>query len=329
MAKSSDGTSKLRIGVIGVGHMGTYHVNVIRQIPAAVLAGVYDASQEQAALTASRYETKAFPSVDALLDEADAVIVAVPTEHHHRVSLAALSRGIHVLVEKPMTRTVEEARELVAEAAKRSLILQVGHVERFNGAVQELRRIITKPRLIEAHRLGPNTGRIRDVGVVLDLMIHDIDIVLNLVNRAPKRVSASGAKVVSAYEDVASVVIDFDGCIASITASRITQEKLRTLSISEDNAYFLLDYATQEMEIHRQASSESKVSVIEGIHYRQESTIERVFIHRDNQLKLEIEHFIACIRGAAKPLVNVENDVRTLEITREILQQIGTGGANG
>ncbi|MEK6793675.1 MAG: Gfo/Idh/MocA family oxidoreductase [Spirochaetota bacterium] len=325
MKMNTGDEGKLRIGVIGVGHMGTYHVNVIRQISSVELAGVYDANTAHAAATAARYETNSYPSVDELFSNADAVIVAVPTEYHHQVSLAALSRGLHVLVEKPMTRTVEEARELVAEAAKRSLILQVGHVERFNGAVQELRRIITKPRLIEAHRLGPNTGRIRDVGVVLDLMIHDIDIVLNLVDRSPKRVSASGVKVLGAHEDVASVVIDFDGCIASITASRITQEKLRTLSISEDNAYFLLNYTTQEMEIHRQASSESKVSVREGIHYRQESTIERVFIHRDNQLKLEIEHFIACIRGECKPLVNVENDVRTLEITRDILAQMGTG----
>ncbi|MBI4978155.1 MAG: Gfo/Idh/MocA family oxidoreductase [Spirochaetes bacterium] len=319
----------MRLGVIGVGHMGKYHVNVIKQLSSAELAGVFDTNKDERTAVAKKYNTTAFKSVEDTLANVDGVIIAVPTKYHFDAALAALKANVHVLVEKPMTPTVDEAKALAAEAKKRSLILQVGHVERFNGAVQELRNVVRAPRLIETRRLSPFNPRIKDVGVVLDLMIHDIDIVLNLVNRPLTHLSAAGTRVFSQHEDVASATLTFDnGCVAVITASRATQEKIRTLAISEEKDYIILNYTTQEMEIHRQSSSESVVKLNDGISYRQESIVERVFTHRENALKLEVEHFVNCARGTAVPLVDVMNDVRTLEITHDILTKIH-GGSDG
>lgn len=313
---------KLSLGIIGVGHMGQYHVNVAKQLTEASLAGVYDADPERTKLIAEKYKTKAFASMDELLSETDAIIIAAPTFLHHSLAKQALEKKKHVLVEKPIAETVEQARELVKIAKDNQLILQVGHVERYNGAILELGKIVDSPMLIESRRLAPFNARIKDVGVVLDMMIHDIDIVLNLVNSEVTEVNASGSKFVSDHEDVASVVLKFaNGCVASITASRNTQSKVRTLNITDKNAYILLDFADQEIELHRQASSNTQLSQ-EQIRYRQESIVEKIFVHKDNPLKQEQEHFIKCVLGTAVPNVDGEKDIQTLEIAHKILRQI-------
>lgn len=313
---------KIKIGIIGTGHMGQYHVNVARQLSDAVLIGVYDADPERRKVISEKYETKAFASVTEILSEADAVIVAAPTYLHHEISREALNLGKHVLVEKPIAENVEQARELVALAKSKNLVLQVGHVERFNGAILELGKIVDQPMLIESRRLAPYNARIKDVGVVLDMMIHDIDIVLNLVKSKVTELHASGSKIVSNHEDVASVVLKFEnGCVASINASRNTQSKIRTLNITDKNAYIQLDFTDQEIELHRQASSAINLSN-EQIRYKQESIVEKIFVHKDNPLKQEHEHFVRCILGKAQPYVEGDNDIQTLEIAHRILEQI-------
>ncbi|WP_295296442.1 Gfo/Idh/MocA family oxidoreductase [uncultured Brachyspira sp.] len=314
---------KVNISLIGVGRMGQFHLNVISQINSINLTGIYDADENHLNEVSNKYNIDKFKSLDEAIDNSDAVIIASPTKFHFEIAKKALEKGKHVLVEKPMTETYAQAKELQEIVNKKNVILQVGHVERFNGAVQELHHIIEKPYLIEARRLAPFTPRITDVGVVFDIMIHDLDIVTSLVKKPVIRFSASGKRVRTNNEDIASALLEFeDETIATISASRITQEKIRTLAISTEDAYFILDYATQDITIHRQASSESKIKTSIGINYTQESIIERVFIHRDNPLKLEDEHFANCILGKDKRFVSVENDVNTIKLTEDILKKI-------
>ena len=314
---------KVNISLIGVGRMGQFHLNVISQINSIILSGIYDANEDHLNEISQKYNIKKFTSIDEAIDNADAVIIASPTIHHFEIAKKAVEKGRHVLVEKPMTETYAQAVELEEIVKQKNIILQVGHVERFNGAVQELHHIIEKPYLIEARRLAPFTSRITDVGVVFDIMIHDLDIVTSLVKKPIIRFSASGKKIRTQNEDMASALLEFeDSTIATISASRVTQEKIRTLAISTEEAYFILDYATQDITIHRQAASQSNIKTSIGINYKQESIIERVFIHRDNPLKLEDEHFANCILGKDKRFVSIEDDVNTIKLTEDILKEI-------
>lgn len=314
---------KVNISLIGVGRMGQFHLNVISQINQINLAGIYDANEDHLNELSQKYNINKFNSIDEAIDNADAVIIASPTIYHFEIAKKAVEKGKHVLVEKPMTETYEQALELEALLKQKNVILQVGHVERFNGAVQELHHIIEKPYLIEARRLAPFTPRITDVGVVFDIMIHDLDIVTSLVKKPIVRFSASGKRIRTNNEDIASALLEFeDETIATISASRVTQEKIRTLAISTEEAYFILDYATQDITIHRQATSQSNIKTSVGINYKQESIIERVFIHRDNPLKLEDEHFANCILGKDKRFVSIEDDVNTIKLTEAILKEI-------
>ena len=314
---------KVNISLIGVGRMGQFHLNVISQINHINLSGIYDADENHLNEISQKYNIKKFNSVDEAIDNADAVIIASPTTFHFEIAKKAVEKGKHVLVEKPMTETYAQALELEEIVKQKNVILQVGHVERFNGAVQELHHIIEKPYLIEARRLAPFTPRITDVGVVFDIMIHDLDIVTSLVKKPVIKFSASGKRIRTKNEDIASALLEFeDETIATISASRVTQEKIRTLAISTEEAYFLLDYATQDITIHRQAASQSNIKTSIGINYKQESIIERVFIHRDNPLKLEDEHFANCILGKDKRFVSIEDDVNTIKLTESILKEI-------
>jgi predicted dehydrogenase len=316
---------KIKLGIIGTGHMGQYHVNVARQLGNAALVGIYDVDPTRAKLIADKYETTSFSQTKELIEKVDALIIAAPTCLHYEISKEALSAGKHVLVEKPIAENVDQAREIVALAKKNNLILQVGHVERFNGAVLELGKIVDTPMLVESRRLAPYNARIKDVGVVLDMMIHDIDIVLNLVKSPVVSLNAIGAKVVSDHEDIASVSLKFEnGCVASINASRNTQSKIRTLNITDKNAYIQLDFTDQEIELHRQATSNINLTN-EQIRYKQESIVEKIFVHKDNPLKQEHEHFVNCILGTAKPYVDGETDIQTLEIAHKILEKIHKG----
>ncbi|PJZ71302.1 oxidoreductase [Leptospira perolatii] len=315
-------SDRVKIGVIGTGHMGQYHVNVAKMLSDAVLVGIYDADKERAKQMAEKHKTSAFSSIEELLAKVDAVIVAAPTFLHHEIAKKALLAKKHVLVEKPIAENLEQAKELVDLSSKNDLVLLVGHVERFNGAVLELGNIADKPLLIESRRLAPFNPRIKDVGVVLDMMIHDIDIVLNLVKSPVKYLTAVGAKVMSDHEDIASVVMHFEnGTIANISASRCTQSKIRTLNITQKDVYITLDFTDQEIELHRQATSDILLMTGE-IKYRQESIVEKIFVHKDNPLKQEHEHFVKCIRKETEPMVYGQSDLQTLEIAHRILKEI-------
>ena len=315
-----------RVGVVGTGHMGQYHVNVYSELPIVKLAGIADISKERVAAVAKRFKTKGYTDYRKLIGQVDAVTVAVPTGKHYEVAKEFLSAGVHVLLEKPITPTLKEAKELYSIAKKKKVILQVGHVERFNGAVQEVKKIIKNPLLVETRRIGPFVQRVQDDGVVLDLMIHDIDIVLNLVDSEIVTVNAVGGSVFTKTGDYANVQIQFkNGCVASLIASRVSQEKVRTLAVSQKDAYISLDYGAQELHVHRQASSQYFLSK-EELKYKQESMIERVFVHKDNPLKLEVKHFLDCAMKRAERSVSPESDLRSLEVAlkvQEILKKDG------
>jgi predicted dehydrogenase len=320
--------ARIRAGVVGAGHMGQYHILALAELWDVELAGVADLELDRARAVAAQYGVQAFADHRALAQQVDVATVAVPTEHHFAVTRDLLEQGVHVLVEKPMTPTLEEAKELFRLARARNRALHVGHVERFNGAVQELRKIVERPILIESRRLGPFVSRVARDSVVMDLMIHDIDIVLGLVDGEPRKLTAVGASVHSPVADVATVQLVFDtGTMATITASRATEEKIRTLAVTQPDAYILLDYQDQDLQIHRRAAQEYSVNR-EAIRYRQASFVEHLFVHKDNPLKLEIRHLLAAARAAqdgARVELAEGDDLRSLGVALEIERMIREG----
>ena len=311
----------LRVGVAGVGHMGSYHVAALGELVDPNLAALADLDQTRVRELADKFGAESYSSAEELVGKVDAVIVAVPTAYHYNVSRMFLENGIHVLVEKPICNSVEEARELFKVAFEKKCVLHIGHVERFNGAVQELGKIVREPMLIECRRLGPFVSRARNDGVVLDLMIHDLDIILQLVDEEVVSLSAAGAIVVSERDDVANVQLQFSGgCIASLTASRITQHKIRQLSISQPDAFIRLDYADQELRIHRQASSERSLSR-EELKYSEQTQVERLFVHKDNPLKLELRNFLSAAEKG-EVIEDIERELRSLDVALRVLQML-------
>jgi predicted dehydrogenase len=322
------GAGRVRAAVVGAGHMGQYHGRVYAELWDVDLVGIVDIDPARAATVAAQYDTKALTDHRALIGCIDVASVAVPTEQHFLVARDLLEAGVSVLVEKPIAPTLDEARQLYAIARRSGVALEVGHVERFNGAVQELRKIVDRPLLIESRRLGPFIPRAQKDTVVMDLMIHDLDIVLALVDSPPRRIAACGAAVVSGAIDVATVQIGFEsGAIATITASRATEEKIRTLAITQPDAYILLDYTDQDIQIHRRAAQEYTLNR-ESIRYRQASFVEHLFVHRENPLKLEIQHLIRSMRrrqaGEAVELAE-SDDLRSLAMALAIERMIRDG----
>ena len=308
--------------------MGQYHTLVYAELWDVDLVGVVDTDFERARRVAAQYDTLAFSDHRELIGRVDVASVSVPTEAHFAVAKDLLEAGVSVLVEKPMTPTLEEARELFRIARASAAVLHVGHVERFNGAVQEVRNIVDRPILIESRRLGPFVPRVQKDTVVMDLMIHDIDIVLGLVDSEPRRVVALGSSMHSDVADVANVQIQFgSGTLAIITASRATEQKIRTLAIAQPDAYIVLDYADQDIRIHRRAAQEYTLNR-ESIRYRQASFVEHLFVHKDNPLKLEILHLIRAMRRARETgTVDLpeSDDIRSLAVALEIERMIREG----
>ncbi|MBN2323878.1 MAG: Gfo/Idh/MocA family oxidoreductase [Spirochaetes bacterium] len=321
MVKNKD---RIKIGIIGVGRMGNYHANVLTTLNNDVeFVGVYDIDSARSMEVANKYGTRAFDSIEALFSDAQAVCIAAPTHLHYEIAKAALSEGVHTLVEKPVACSVVEAEELVKVAEDRGLVFQVGHVERFKGAVLELRNIVQNPYLVEARRLSPWFNKEWDTGVVLDLMIHDIDIVLSLIKSEVCHIDAVGKSVKSPHEDIASAVLQFEnGAIANITSSRLSETRVRTMSISQQNAFVNLNFETQDINIYRGSSARFFVVSQREIDYKQEFFVERVLVQKENALKEELQHFADCIAGRAEPIVSGDDDIKTLEITLEIVKGI-------
>jgi predicted dehydrogenase len=310
-----------KVGVVGVGKMGEYHVGVLSEMLETDLVGIVDNNKERANLISERYSVPCYYDCKDLIKKVDMVIVALPTSLHYPIGKDFLEAGIHTLLEKPCTDNLSQAEELFEIANKNNLVLHIGHIERFNGAVQELFKIVKDPIYIECRRMSPFSTRLKDDGVVLDIMIHDIDIILNLVNSDVSNINVIGRSIFSERDDLINAQIEFkNGCVANILASRVSQNKVRTLEVTQKESSILLDYTEQEIFVHRQSSSEHQLSP-GSLRYKQESLIERIFVHKDNPLKLELKHFIDCATSRSPRNLAVKNELNSLKIALEILSQ--------
>jgi predicted dehydrogenase len=306
----------IKVGVVGVGHLGVHHARVYTEILGARLVGVVDIDDERAQGIAENLGVPAYADLDRFLDEAcpDAVSIVVPTVDHFAVAKKVMERGVNLLIEKPVTARTEEAEELLRIASDRNLVLQVGHIERFNSAVQQIKEMVHHPIFIQSRRVGPFSPRISDVGVVLDLMIHDVDIILSLVHSEIADLSAMGRCVRTEHEDMASAQIRFDdGTIAHILVSRVTEKRMRTLEITEPERHLLVNYETQDVTLHHcvQQRGRGLVEVVEH----------PVFPKRE-PLKLELQDFVRCVREGSEPLVGLRDGKRALEVCVAMLRQI-------
>ena len=305
----------VRVGVIGVGHIGSHHARIYSQIPDVELAGVVDIDQKRREKLAREYNTTPYANYGEIFNKVDAVSVVVPTDLHYPVAKDFLERGVHCLVEKPITPTLEEAGDLLSIARKKNLILQIGHIERFNSAILEAQKYIREPKFIEAYRLGPYDPRMSNIGVVLDLMIHDIDIVLYLVRSSVRSIDAIGGAVLSQNEDIANARINFqNGCVANISASRVSLEKFRKIRIFQKDVYISLDYVKQSLKIYQKKRKEVKSM--------KDIMILRPQLKKTDPLREELTHFIQCVERGGKPLVSGEHGRDALEIALEILKKI-------
>ncbi len=322
--------NQLSVGVIGVGHLGSLHAKMYAQMQSAKLIGVFDLDKSRADKIASEYGTKAYSTIDALLAEVEAVSIATSTQAHYDVARNALERGIHCLIEKPITATIEQARELVDAAAAKSLKLQVGHIERFNPAILALEPYRLNPLFIESHRLAQFNPRGSDVAVVLDLMIHDIDLILSLVKSPVTRIDANGVAVISDTPDIANARIQFkSGCVANVTASRISQNKMRKMRLFQHDAYISLDFAQGLAEVFRLVDEDTpntkmtmRLGKIDQGQHKRLIVYEQPEVKEVNALKYELEQFVESVQKNSEPPVTGLDGLQALEVAQEILHAI-------
>jgi predicted dehydrogenase len=300
----------LRVAVIGVGHLGRHHARLLAAIPGVELSAVVDTNRARAEEIAAASGTRAHTDYREVLGRVDAVTLAVPTELHGEVALPFLEAGVAVLVEKPMARSVAEADELIAAAARTGALLAVGHTERFNPAVLAARTRLADPRFIEVHRLGTFPERSLDIDVVFDLMIHDLDIVLSFVDSEVESIEAVGVPVLTGRVDIANVRIRFvNGCIANLTASRISRDRVRKIRFFQPEAYLSIDYAAQKLEVWRLVTGDGPAPSIQG---------GEVPVQNQEPLKCELEDFVDAIIGRRRPLVPGEEGRRALALATQI-----------
>ena len=306
----------VKVGVVGVGHLGIHHARVYSEILGAKLVGVVDIDEERALGVAENLGVPAYADLEKFLDDTkpDALSIVVPTVSHFEVSKTAMERGVNLLIEKPVTANTAEAEELLRIASDRNLVLQVGHIERFNSAVQQVREMVHDPIFIQSRRVGPFSPRISDVGVVLDLMIHDVDIILSLVDSEITNISAMGRCVRTEHEDIASAQISFkNGTIAHILVSRVTEKRMRTLEITEPERHLLVNYETQDVTLHHCVQQQGRGLV---------EVVEHPVFPKREPLKLELQDFVRCVREGSEPLVSLHDGKRALEVCVAMLRQI-------
>ena len=307
-------SQKVKVGVAGVGHMGKEHARIYAEMAEAELVGVHDSNPETARKIASKCRTRAFASLAEMVEAVDAASIVTPTMTHLAIAEPFLRRGKHVLVEKPMAMDTAEARKLVDLAEKHGAKLAVGHVERFNPVLAALEERLGRPRFIEAHRLSPYPGRSTDIGVVMDLMIHDLEIILHLVRSPVTSVDAVGVPVLSKGEDIANARIRFaNGCVANLTTSRISPEKLRKIRVFQDDAYLSLDYMKQEGEIYKRL--EGKI------------TRDKIPVMKGEPLKNQLAEFLQNVRENTDPRVAGAHGFEALKLASQICGQMTPVGA--
>ncbi len=304
-----------KLGVIGVGHLGQHHARVYTELLDARLVGVADTDIDRARAIGDHLGVLAYSSIEELIarQHPDALSIVVPTSLHFETAKKALEAGIHVLIEKPVTTRPDEAEELLKLADKKGLVLQVGHIERFNSAIRYISQTHHEPVYLESKRMGPFSPRINDVGVVLDLMIHDIDIILSLVPSPINKISAAGACIYTEHEDIADAQITFEnGVIAHILVSRAAEKNLRQLDIMERQRHITVNYETQSVQISRcVTSSDGRTEILET-----------PIFPKSEPLKLELAHFVSCVKNKTQPLVGIRDGKRALEVAVEVLRQI-------
>ncbi len=298
--------NKIKTVVIGVGHLGKFHARICSENPDIDLVGVVDVSEENAKKIAEEYNTKSFLDIkNALQEEVDAVHVVVPTDKHFEVTKVLLEAGKHVLLEKPMTSTVDEAEKLLKLAKENDCVLQVGHVERFNPAVIGIQKVLTQPIFIEIHRLSPFNPRGTEVNVVYDLMIHDIDIILHLVGSEVEKIEAVGIPVLTETADIANARLTFaNGCVANVTASRVSAERMRKIRVFQSDAYVSLDYVAQNAKIFKRDGWQ----IID----------DEINFSGEQPLQKEIQSFVDCIKNGTRPVVSGEDGKKALEVAEKI-----------
>jgi predicted dehydrogenase len=337
--------AKVKVAVIGTGSLGKEHARIYAELAragAVEFVGVFDSSREAAARVSEKVGVPCFSSIAEAAAQCDAASVVTPTTTHYEIARALLESGKHVLVEKPMTDNTAQAAELIELAARRRCVLQVGHVERFNPVFNYLQSVATDPRFIETHRLSPFPARSTDIGVVLDLMIHDLDIVLAFVKSKISSVDAVGIPVLSKSEDIANARLRFaNGCVANLTASRISPERMRKIRVfsgGPQTSYISLDYRAQEGFIYRLArDDEAESTLFQKLFHARDSTIVSRFagkrivrlpvpIAKEEPLALELKHFINCVREKQTPVVSGESAKQALDLAFEITRQIQAAG---
>ena len=318
----------LKIAVFGTGHLGKFHLNNWKEIEGVELVGFFDPNDENAKVIEGTYQLKRFLDPSALMDACDAVDIVAPTIHHFELCKMALRKGKHVFVEKPLANTMEEARELVKLAKESNLKFQVGHVERFNPAFLALKGYTLKPMFIEVHRLAEFNPRGTDVSVVLDLMIHDIDIILHLVNSNVSYISANGVAVMSDTPDIANVRIEFDnGCVANLTSSRISLKKMRKIRLFQKDAYIGIDFLDKKAEIIRLNQPDDKNDFsfdIETNHGTKSIGISNPKVEAVNAIKMELECFKDAIINNQETPVTIIDGFRAMEVAHLILEKINS-----
>ena len=306
---------KLKFAVIGAGKIGTYHARTLSKMPSAELVAVCDTNRLKAQALAWQHNCTAYSDYRDALGQVDAVVVAVPTELHKEVGIAAMEKGLHCLIEKPIAAGMDEARELLSVSEKKDVVLQVGHSERFNPAVTEALKHIKKPKFISIERLGPYDPRMSSIGVILDLMIHDIDLLLTMMDSPVVGFEAVGASLLSQHEDIANVRLRFkDGCAADVTASRISFERARYMRVYQESGYLSVDFMNARVKIYRK-----KTPVVKSL-----SDIEVIYpqLEKIQPIAAELAHFIDCVHHLKEPWPSGERGSKALSLALEITDKL-------
>ncbi len=320
-----------KIGVFGVGHLGSIHARLLHRIPTADLVGVYDVEADRARHLQEELQVPAFSSETALFSEIEAAVIAASTRAHYDLACRAVEAGVHLFIEKPLADTPERARDILKKCSAAGLKLAVGHIERFNRAVRALEGKKIEPRFIEAHRLAAFTLRGADVAVIHDLMIHDLDLILHWVKAPVTKVEAAGVAVISDSPDIANARLVFEnGCVANVTASRISRKKMRKMRLFQENAYLSLDFIEGKVEVYRLAGSdESGIPALELGQIEDGKRPRRIIYEQPeapegNALQMELESFLDAVIEDRPVPVSGEDGVRALELAQEILLQLQT-----
>ena len=317
-------SAPVRLGVVGAGSLGYHHARIACDLPGLVFRGIFEANAERAGTVSRDLGIRAYPTLDALLDDVDAVSIVTPTPAHHVVAMRALARGKHLLIEKPITVTLEEADELLALAERQGVLVQIGHVERFNRAIRAAQPHVDRPLFIDSDRLAPFNPRGSDVAVVLDLMIHDIDLVLTLIGGGVRDVTAAGVGVLTPSIDIANARVTFDsGAVATITASRVSKERMRKLRIFQRNGYLSLDLAAGTGELYRLREDVDLPTLVTQAQPL-EAFVERIPLEapEGEPLRLELESFAEALRGRAPVVVSGRAGREALAVALRIVADI-------